>query len=251
MTRNGRSLIISSVVVLAGAAAALLVPHLDYVRLVFGAPAVTLLPGWGLVVLLDPFERLGRLERFSLAVGLSLSITVLLGLVLAITPAGLTRGVWIVTLGSITLSINAVAGRSSRHAGASWPAGRLRTLPVAVAIGAIAFMSVGAVLISNSGPVPPPSGSILQLWALPHPGRTDGTVQVGVSNLISPAETYSLKVTQAGKVLAERTIVVPVGSSQLLLVRPSSVATPGEAMEAVLTTFGDAGLRRSVRVWTP
>src|SRR5918997_6967724 len=74
----------------------------------FGAPLVLFLPGYGLTAALEN-RQLSPPERLLFSVGLSLALTVLAGLVLSWTPWGLQRGSWAVLLGGMRLAATLVA----------------------------------------------------------------------------------------------------------------------------------------------
>jgi uncharacterized membrane protein len=95
---------------------------------------VLLLPGWAITAALLPEKVFGFWERLAIAVGLSIAIAMLTGLLLHLTPWGIQTGVWWSLMAGITLIAGLVAlgrtpvpfnsSRSSTQqgtAGPGWP----------------------------------------------------------------------------------------------------------------------------------
>src|SRR5487761_1406238 len=124
MRRDHADLAVTSVAA-AGAAAGTFVPGL---REVAGLLLVLVFPGYALSALAVPavpawFRQVNPLLwRGMWTVGLSLAAAVALGLLLNLTPDGLTRTSWAVSLAALTLAAAAAAAWRRRRRG---PAGRL------------------------------------------------------------------------------------------------------------------------------
>ncbi len=180
---------------LAGAAA--LVP-----RLLTGIPLALVLPGCALSLLLSPaaaFPRGGGMPWLRLgmwSIGLSLLVTVLGGLLLNLTPMGLTQTGWAVLLTAVTLL--AVAGvaidRHRRPVGRPAAAGpplwrRPGTLRTAgYGLGAVVAVTA-AIWLSYSGAAGQTRPDFAQLWLVP---ADSATATLGVRNDRGDAESYAV-----------------------------------------------------------
>ena len=103
-----------------------LTPDLDGpLRVLVGVPFVLVAPGYALqAAMFDP-GSLGRTERAVLSLGLSIAVSIIAGLVLNLTPAGLNRDSWSLLLGAITAAgvlTAMVRGRIRQtRANIAWP----------------------------------------------------------------------------------------------------------------------------------
>jgi len=83
---------------------------LSYLRYAFGFVLAIFLPGYCLIETLFPRKNsMDAIERFAFSVGLSFTITALVGLFLGFTPFGLTLTTALLTLGSIIIFLAIVA----------------------------------------------------------------------------------------------------------------------------------------------
>ncbi|NTW29257.1 MAG: DUF1616 domain-containing protein [Coriobacteriia bacterium] len=232
----------------------------SWLRLPFGLLLVVLLPGYGLVSIIDPRGHFDRLERFAIVLGTSLALTILVGLVVAQLPTGLNTTSWAASLGGLTLVANAVALRRCKGGEAQ---SRVRHVPplkqsIAVALVAIGFYAVlGLALWITSASAPPAvdvsssavpeTANVLQLWMLPDTGSPAGGVRIGVRNATSSTGNYRLRVTQGSQLLHESSLRLSPGEIRILSVQSSGDAN--YIVEAVLSdASGDTQLRR-VTLW--
>lgn len=82
----------------------------SYLRYGFGFVFAAFLPGYLLTETLFPREgSVDEIERFTFSVGLSFAITSLVGLLLSLTPFGLTLRTALLALGSIVIVLSLVA----------------------------------------------------------------------------------------------------------------------------------------------
>jgi len=165
---------------------------------IWALPLVLLLPGYALICALFPKETLGVAERFIFSLGLSLSIVIISGLLLNLTPFGLRSLSWAVCLGSVTViaSIIALIRRQgqfnaswvwSGHFGFTFRQGLLLSLALIVVGGAIAISIIGA----EQQPYP----GFTQLWILPAShASAESVVHLGVKNHESTSMMYRLVV---------------------------------------------------------
>jgi len=87
---------------------AALVPVGDPLRTLFILPFLLVLPGYALTAALFP-NQIGLAERLLLTLALSISVTVVSGLLLNLTAWGLQGTTWIVWLGGITIAASMLA----------------------------------------------------------------------------------------------------------------------------------------------
>lgn len=80
-----------------------------YARYVFGSALVLFLPGYSLIEALYPKRELDELTRLALSIGLSLALTVFVGLVLNYTPWEIRLVPIVVSLSGLTLVLLFVA----------------------------------------------------------------------------------------------------------------------------------------------
>jgi Protein of unknown function (DUF1616) len=169
-------------------------PGIAWLRVLAGVSLVLVLPGYALTAFARPARSPRRfspvLWRWLWTAGLSLAVSVLGGLVLNLTPAGLTRVSWTILLTVVTLLAVAAAWlrtRSARPARQPRPAPRsalrsaLRPVPrpawmaagYALAALAMAGTATGLAVVSGGWQHSPP---FAQLWLVP--GTSKATLGV-------------------------------------------------------------------------
>jgi Protein of unknown function (DUF1616) len=182
-------------------------PGIAWLRVLAGVPLVLVLPGYALTA----FGLPGRSPRgFSpvlwrglWTVGLSLAVAVLGGLVLNLTPAGLTRVSWAILLAGVTILALAVTAwlrtrslRTSSPRSSSPRSGRGRrpTRPTGVAAGyAVAALALAGaatwLAVASGGWQQTPA--FAQLWLVPGT-TTTGTATLGVRSAYPDARAFRL-----------------------------------------------------------
>lgn len=220
--------------------------------LVIVAPIVLLLPGYALLSAALPISSLGKLERFTISLSLSLALTILGGLVLNLVPGGLTTLSWtlllsfLIVLGCVVAFVrrqlskgashNADVGRGAvreyiRRIQQIMPAlasaARWRVLGTALAL----FIVIGAIIFSTMSAVQQPYPGFTQLWMLPaQVGDKQSTVQIGIVNDEVGHMSYTLVVKQNDQTIRritgislyrhrqwEETIHFVIGNKQVLV----------------------------------
>ena len=167
---------------------------------------VFILPGYALTLALLPKIELGMVERLLLALGASLAITILGGLVLNLTPWHLQPRLWIVLLTATTLLAGLVAWvRQAQQPARIAPARPIGfTLPQGLLL-ALAVLVAGVALNLNYRPAPHQGfqGYTL-LWMLPDKASSQQVVRLGVNSKEFTKTTYRLQVKVDGQVVYER-----------------------------------------------
>ena len=204
-------------------------PAIPFLGLVLGLPLVLILPGYALVAAIFPHRPPELPQRLLFTVGLSLSVTILGGYLLNLTPWGLRTETWIVLLGGVTL-----AGLTVAHL-------RRRDYPYRVAslsgaphlhlggrqwllLGLAALNVTGAIAVARIGAEEAPDTRFTQLWILQGNSSEPNAARIGVSNQEQTAVSFRL--------------VVEIGST--LIADWSSLALqPGEKWETTVPLPAD------------
>jgi hypothetical protein len=181
-------------------------------RLIVALPLVFLAPGYALLATLFAPSTLQGVERLVMAVGSSIGITMLVGLLLAWSPLALGPLSWAVVLAAITLVGLGLAYIRRRRSHAARPDRaargiRLRdAVPILVASLAAIAILVGTREIAADQEPPPPT----QLWMLPTAADSPDA-RLGV-RAGSPGN-YTVRVTSTGVLLQEFPIALAAGGA--------------------------------------
>jgi len=250
MTRTTVLLRTSTAAVLLLAIFALLDAGPPWLRFALATPLVALLPGYALMLAIRPDWHPGGIERFTIAIGTSLSLTMLVGLLLAVSPFGLSRVAWILALGTITLGANFVAtGRSTDHEPFSLSNLRPRLTPLVVAALLVTGAAILGVQVVKDGETRAVRPDIVQLWMLPSPGAADGSVDIGVANVVSTTTRFNLRVLRGNTIESDTVLAVDVGRTKHVTLHPSSDTTPAPPVEAELVALDGNARPRKVSLW--
>jgi hypothetical protein len=212
-------------------------------RAAFSIPLVLFLPGYALINALLPSKELPAVERLTIAIGASLSLTILWGFLLAVSPVRLGAIQWTVMLAAATLVLLIVAlhRRGQRHEPSpSLTIPRLRSLD-AVLLAAAALSLVGVIfgmrIITAQLEEPPPA----LLWMLP---ASDGTLgaQLGV-RAGRPEGGYLVRVTSAGVTLHEFRLSLDIGETWETLVAFTEQDRARPIVARLYDATGDQELR--------
>ncbi len=176
-------------------------------RVVIGLLLVLILPGAALTAAIFSGHTLRIEKRILYTIGLSLSTTILSGLILNLTPLGLQDVTWVAILSAVTLIATAVALFRARERLASktrptWPPVRLGLREVGLfgLGGAVILLAIGLARM-------PASEQGLQgystLYLVPSNDGNPNDVRVGVSSDEFAATTFQLQLKINGKVVHE------------------------------------------------
>lgn len=185
--------IVIGLALLSGVLAFVTVPVLSAVVAV---PAILCAPGYALLRLLLPADRFSLPERGIFAVGLSIALTILTGLVLNATPWGLRVVPFTLALSAITLAIAGLALLLGTPAPAR-PKLDLRRNHLVLFVGA-ALLVIVALVISVQGVQTYQTAQFTQTWLL----SADSThLTFGLQNEEGHADTYKVVVMVNGVVV--------------------------------------------------
>ncbi|HEY7294465.1 MAG TPA: DUF1616 domain-containing protein, partial [Dehalococcoidia bacterium] len=183
--RSSRATFVLLLVTVVAVLCAALRPLPTPLRALGALPLLLFLPGCWIVEAVVPDLVRGVAERLALSVGLSLAVCVLSGLLLNLTPGGLSADAWVLTLGGITLLASAAAlVRRNRPAPAAWPGQPLSPGRRGGALFALAgVILIGAFGLAHLGAEQQNAPDFTQLWITPEAGGGGQAAQLGVRNL--------------------------------------------------------------------
>jgi hypothetical protein len=283
MRRDNTDLIIAAAVT-AAAAAVLLVtgiiaaagPAVAVLRALAGLPLVLVLPGYALSTLLLPAGSAlpGHVNRVLWhciwVTGLSLAVTVLGGLALNLTPAGLTRASWAISLTVLTMVALAAsaclrAWRSragtAREVRARRPARspsiasysiasysivryRIVRYKVAYLVAALAVTGAAIGLAQVSAGWQRTPGSA-QLWLVPARNSTAaGQATLGVRSAYRQAEDFHLVLRRGTRTVGTWTFTLASGQTW----QQTVTAAVGQQLAAELTAAGQHTAAQTVHL---
>lgn len=230
---------------------------------ILALPLAFVLPGYALMSALFPGKPFGNAERLIFTLGISLSIVILSGLVLNITPFGLQARSWAVFLGVITLGACAVAILRKRKQ-EEVPERRSGFKDIsfsfrqAVLLGIAALIVGGAFAVSIVGAQQQAQSGFTQLWMLPASttSKVNNSVNLGVSNKESTPLQYHLAVDINGKVIKDWPAIDLSPNQQwkfTLVLQKSllatSAATPAKIEALLYKTNDPKTIYRHVVLW--
>ncbi len=182
-------------------------------RLLPALVLVLFIPGYLLAAALFPQPSLSLTERVVISIGASFALTIVGGLLLAWSPAGLTPVSWATFLAVMSLvGIVAAWWRRRRSAGfmpriALLPVRGIDLLMLTVAALGIVGIVAATRAIASDMEEPPPAA----LWMLPvENGALDARVGVRAGD---PGGAYTLRVTSTGQLLDEFELDLDAGET--------------------------------------
>ncbi len=209
MLRRSRDLIFLMLFVVAAVALAFAGLSTGLLGLIFGLPLALFLPGYALTTAFLPAAMQSQPNRILYSMGLSLTVTILDGLLLNLTPAGFQPYSWAITLGAIAF-FAALVGLARRWRESSegylqrLPRGAYRlTFSNLVVLMAAVTVLVGAYMVTRTSALHQEYPGFTQLWLL-RAGSTDQkSVLVGVRNMEDAPVDYRVELTVGTTLVAE------------------------------------------------
>jgi uncharacterized membrane protein len=223
-------------------------------RTLLALVAVLVAPGYLLLLALFPRGGPRDAERVMLVIGVSLAVTVISGLILQLTPQGITaaRVDWV--LGAIVLVLAVCAAvrvwmsrRAAPSADGQRADFRLRAavlgapLLLAGALGVVAFVIARDDAIGVSR-----RSSFTQLWLLPR----HGGAQLGVASFEHGARRFTITVTAGRRVLDRTAITLAAGATYTRNIALTPRQSVTKRIEARLFV-GDSTVPYRMVSWTP
>jgi hypothetical protein len=248
MSRDKAMLIVAAAT---GACAAVLLVTANgpvWLRVLFGIPFIFLLPGQATLLFVDPDGRLGSLEWATWSVGISISISALVGMGLA-ASSGLAGNATIVALTLVTL-LALVAAHQRAVGEPDRLAAVTRRNPVwRMVFGTIALLvcALAVLLVASPSQNTAQRGHTVQLWGLPD--ASGGGLRIGADNIDAPSKQYRLTIEQGGRLISQQSFDMPAGSHRTFEVKSTATWTRSAPVSAVLTDLGGALPPRTISVW--
>jgi hypothetical protein len=268
MRRDNTDLIVAATATAAAATVLLLTgiiaaagPAVAVPRVLAGLPLVLVLPGYALSTLLLPAGSAlpGQVNRLLWrciwATGLSLAVTVLGGLALNLTPVGLTRSSWTISLTILTmLALAASAGqrawRSRAGTAHETPARRparsrsvvRHKLAYLVAALVVTGAAVGLGQVSAGWQRTP---GFAQLWLVPARNSTAaGQATLGVRSAYPKAERFHLVLRRGARPVSTWDFTLASGQTW----QQTVTAGAGQRLAAELTAAGQHSAAQTVHI---
>lgn len=217
---------------------------------IFAVPLVLLVPG-GLFVTILPRQPSDVFFRLALAVGLSIALCIIVGLLLDVLPNGIDRRSWACALGLVSVT-EAIVIASQRTRADGIQSGSLlsilvRTNAKTVIVAAVAMLAIFGGLIAivawerSNAEASYRQERFAELWVEP---ASNGAALVGVHSDISGREAFRLSVRAAGPSARSYTFVL---NWQQTWSHQISVA-PG-TVRVRISLFNGSSSQPSERVW--
>ena len=200
------------------------------IRAIVAVPAVLFAPGYIIIRLALPGNRMDLLERWALIVAMSIATTILCGVALNFTPFGLGVVPFTVSLGLVTLAGLVVvlvrSGQSSDLPPLALGRGQLMWLGFAVA-----FVIV-ACIVSVQGTKQYQNTAFTQVWLTSGGGNA---MTLGVHNDEGHTETYRVQLLLDDRpVPVQEWSAVTIGTSQTWQSNVTLNAAPGARLRAIV-----------------
>ncbi len=237
MRRQSSDLLIVAILAIVCALSVLLLASVPLLRVLGALPLVLFLPGYAITACL-PQRALERVARLLVTLGLSIALTILLGLALYGVGIKLQSMAWASALAVITLIACGLAARLKPAAKVEEPAARLSLhfdwrnvalLGVAVVIGGLA-MGIARLPAPASG-----VSGYTTLWMIPARDGSAGKYEMGITNYEFDTVTYHLQLMADGHPLQDwpELKLAPGETWTSSIVLPSDRTTTG-SIEAML-----------------
>jgi len=248
MNRDRTAIVVAIITV---ACAALLLAVSDswvWLRVIVGVPFLLLLPGHAVMLYVDPEGRLGVAEWFVLAVGMSISVTMLVCLGLSGT-IGLSAHGTIVAVAAATLVALVVASLRTTNdlprgkvPGRRDP-GRRLAWGAAALLACVLFVGVLSIPFGTNAE----ATQTVQLWGLPD--KAAGSLSIGARNVDATSHRYVLTIAQQGQLISRQEFDLPAGKTRVFLVQRSALLNVDAPVTGELVDTSGAVGRRTISVW--
>ncbi len=250
MNRNPFKVALAAVIVLAGALA-LFGMLGTAARAIVALPLVLVAPGYAITAAAFPRRGLDGATTLLFSLGLSLTIAIVGGLVLNLTPWGLETGSWVVFLSLTILGGGAIAVR--RRPGLSVvPAGAGRSVarsayPVAPLMAA-ALVLIVATRVAATGELRQQHKGFTQLSILSIQGSA---ARVSITNQESATTSYRLQLTAGGRTIRQwPSLTLAQGDTwQATVALPSTPSRAGRVQATLYRTVFPRSVYRRAWLW--
>lgn len=254
-----RTVLWTGLVVVVAAIVLALLDAPTWMRAPFGLAVVAFVPGYALVEVLDPRGRLGGAEHVALAIGTSIAIALVGGLVVSGSPACLQPVSWTAALGGFAIVVSLLALHVTRepgvarargmvvapgHLGAVAETGAVFALTAVLALALTSAAATGT--LGSEQSVEQGRASVLQLWAVPGDA---GSIDVGIENPTGTPVECVLVVRHGSSVIRDEPLLLEPDDAKRLRVQPAAEASIMFPVEVALITPDGSRTLRRVAVW--
>jgi uncharacterized membrane protein len=243
--RRHTDLTVALALTVVAAAAAHLPSTAPELRAPLALPLVLALPGYALAAAIFGDDLPGVFERVVVSIGLSLAATMATGLMLHLSPFGLTARSWAVALPLVTAAALAAA-RFRRHGPPTRRAVSLRRRPrpsqLALVI-AGSILAAAALAVARTPLAAPHADGYTALWLVKD--KRSAQLRVGVRSAELEATTYRLRIRLDGRALPTRWFRLRPGAAW------EQTLPHGEWAAASLYRGGERATYRRVRLIDP
>jgi hypothetical protein len=248
MNRDRAAIIIALITIACAALLLAVSASWVWLRVIVGVPFLLLLPGHAVMLYVDPEGRLGVTEWFVLAVGVSISVTMLVCLGLAGTLGLSARGT-IVAVAVTTLVALVVASLRTtdelprgKVPGRRNPGRRLAWGTAAI-LACVLFVGVLSIPFGTNAE----ATQTVQLWGLPD--KAAGSLSIGARNVDATSHRYVLTIAQQGQLISRQEFDLPAGKTRVFLVQRSALLTADAPVTGELVDPGGTVAKRNISVW--
>jgi uncharacterized membrane protein len=216
-------------------------------RTMAAAPLVLYLPGHAILSAIFPHSPI-NVERTVFAAGLSMTVTIMCGMVLHCMSAMTSIG-WAASLHGITIAACVIAHlRSPSTMAAPWNWSRCR-------VGGSQFASVGfalaltlaAVDLARQGALAHREYSFTEFWMVPATANNQDLLTIGLESFEKAPASYDIEVTIDGVIFdLWRSIALAPGERWTADLSVDLSASPPKRVQALLYKDGSGGVYRKV-----
>jgi hypothetical protein len=217
---------------------------------ILAVPLVLLIPG-GLLVMMLPSRPKDLFFQFALAIGLSIAMCIVVGLLLNVLPTGIDHRTWACALGLVSMAEAVVVAslRSSAAKTRSSSSSMLdRTDAKPVIVAAVAVLAILGGLIAivawerSNAEAAYRQERLAEVWVEPASG---GVAVVGVRSNISGRNSFRLSVGAAGHSINDYAFTL---ERQQTWSQKISIA-PGTTARVLISLFKGSSSQPSERLW--
>lgn len=231
--------------------------NLGAARVIFGLPLALFMPGYTLTTAFLPSLAQPLPNRLMYAVGLSLALTILTGLLLNLTAEGLTAAAFTGVLGSISLGAGIVALLRRRQeaqdddAAFSQPIVMRIRVSYGVVLAAAALLAVGALTVTRTAAINETHPGFTQLWLTPFYPPSEQYLEIGLHSFEDADVEYRVEFRIDDRVVSQWSPVrlLPEKLWQKVI-NVGTEPQPGERAEVVVYRLDNPSqVYRHVTLW--
>jgi hypothetical protein len=214
---------------------------------ILAVPLVLLIPG-GLLVRMLPSRPKDLFFRFALAVGLSIAMCIVVGLLLNVLPTGIDHRTWACALGLVSMAeavvVASLRSRAAKTSSSPSMLDRTDAKPVIVAAVAVVAILGGLIAIvaweRSNAEAAYRQERTAEVWVEPASG---GVAVVGVRSDTSGRNRFRLSLSAAGHSIKDYTFTLEWQQTW------SQKIAPGTTARVLISLFNGSSSQPSERLW--